>query len=337
MNKKIIILVVVMVIITTAGFVWWRWMPISTPKYTGPVEKATMGVYQGEFSSLVFIAEKQGYFKDNGLDVTLTEFDSGHFPTGELIKGKFDFSVAAEYVAVSFIFDNKNLRILSTIDLPDAIEVIAKKDSGISSPQDLKGKKVGLQAGSVAEFLFGEFLTFNNMKYSDAKVMGYSQVSDFKDKFIKGDLDAVVVWNPFADEFKKELGENAISWNAQVNHPFYFLAFTRSDVIEKKPEMVRRFMQSLVDAEEYAEQNNKEAWAIIKDSRGYTDSYVSQVKEKNKLTVQLPQDLILTMEDEARWAIQNNLTKATEVPNYLDYIYLDALEKVKPEAVTIIH
>jgi len=47
--------------------------------------------------------------------------------------------------------------------------------------------------------------------------------------------------------------------------------------------------------------------------------------------------MLITMRDQSRWAIKNNLTDATEVPNYLDYIYLDALEEVKPEAVGIIH
>ncbi len=42
------------------------------------------------------------------------------------------------------------------------------------------------------------------------------------------------------------------------------------------------------------------------------------------------------MDDEARWSIANNLTDKTVVPNYLDYIYLDGLEALKPEAVTII-
>jgi len=41
-------------------------------------------------------------------------------------------------------------------------------------------------------------------------------------------------------------------------------------------------------------------------------------------------------EDQARWSIENNLTSASKIPNYLDFIYLDALEAVKPEVVTII-
>ena len=40
--------------------------------------------------------------------------------------------------------------------------------------------------------------------------------------------------------------------------------------------------------------------------------------------------------DEARWAIREELADKEEVPDYLDFIYIDALEEVKPEAVTII-
>jgi NitT/TauT family transport system substrate-binding protein len=46
--------------------------------------------------------------------------------------------------------------------------------------------------------------------------------------------------------------------------------------------------------------------------------------------------MLITFEDQARWRIKQGLTDATEVPNYLDYIYLDALEEVKPEAIGII-
>jgi NitT/TauT family transport system substrate-binding protein len=42
------------------------------------------------------------------------------------------------------------------------------------------------------------------------------------------------------------------------------------------------------------------------------------------------------MEDEARWMINNNLTAENQVPNFLDYIYMDGLETVKPGAVNMI-
>ena len=48
------------------------------------------------------------------------------------------------------------------------------------------------------------------------------------------------------------------------------------------------------------------------------------------------QALILAMEDEARWRIENKLTDKTTVPDYLDFMYIDALEVVNPGAVTVI-
>jgi len=42
------------------------------------------------------------------------------------------------------------------------------------------------------------------------------------------------------------------------------------------------------------------------------------------------------MEDEARWMIINNLTTEKQVPDFLDYIYMNGLEAVNPNAVDII-
>jgi NitT/TauT family transport system substrate-binding protein len=56
-----------------------------------------------------------------------------------------------------------------------------------------------------------------------------------------------------------------------------------------------------------------------------------------QISLSLDQSLILAMEDEARWMIANDLTNETQVPNFLDSIYIDGLEAVKPDAVNIIH
>jgi hypothetical protein len=42
------------------------------------------------------------------------------------------------------------------------------------------------------------------------------------------------------------------------------------------------------------------------------------------------------MEDEARWMMGNDLTAEKSVPNFKEYIYLDGLKAVKPDAVDIV-
>ena len=80
----------------------------------------------------------------------------------------------------------------------------------------------------------------------------------------------------------------------------------------------------------------KENLSRIRDKFDYESSYIDYIWPKHDFRVVLPQALIVAMEDQARWRIDNKLTDATEVPNYLDYVYLDALEEIKPEAIGII-
>ena len=42
------------------------------------------------------------------------------------------------------------------------------------------------------------------------------------------------------------------------------------------------------------------------------------------------------LQEEAQWLIQNNLTSATAIPNFLNYVYVNGLESVTPDAVNII-
>ena len=57
---------------------------------------------------------------------------------------------------------------------------------------------------------------------------------------------------------------------------------------------------------------------------------------ENQFFLSLDQSLIVAMEDEARWMIINNLTTEKQVPDFLDYIYMNGLEAVNPNAVDII-
>jgi NitT/TauT family transport system substrate-binding protein len=95
-------------------------------------------------------------------------------------------------------------------------------------------------------------------------------------------------------------------------------------------------LNSLAQAEDYVIRHSTEAKAIIQKRLQYDDAYMAAIWAEHQLSVTLDQALIIAMEDEARWMIKNDLTKEKTVPNFLDYIYEDALKAVKPEAVNII-
>ena len=89
-------------------------------------------------------------------------------------------------------------------------------------------------------------------------------------------------------------------------------------------------------AEKFARENPDEAQEIVAGKIGMDRAKFNEIWELFNFKVALDQSLLLTLEAEARWAIKNKLTNKTEVPDYLYYIYMDALEEVKPKAVGII-
>src|SRR5512141_452856 len=70
-----------------------------------------------EQSAFIYIAEDQGYFVRNGLNVTIRDdYPSGVVPVSDMASGKLDISVSAEYPVIAQIFNQKNISIIGVID-----------------------------------------------------------------------------------------------------------------------------------------------------------------------------------------------------------------------------
>jgi len=52
--------------------------------------------------------------------------------------------------------------------------------------------------------------------------------------------------------------------------------------------------------------------------------------------VSLDQDIVTLMEDEAKWLLKQK-GEHRDIPNYLKYIEWRPLEKIKPDAIGLIH
>jgi NitT/TauT family transport system substrate-binding protein len=106
--------------------------------------------------------------------------------------------------------------------------------------------------------------------------------------------------------------------------------------VAKHPELIKRFLTTLVQAETYNASHPDEARTMVQMRLHYDDSYMAAIRPEHQLSISLDQSLITAMEDEARWMIKNKLTSEKQVPDFLNYINIDGLKAVKPEAVNII-
>ncbi len=240
---------------------------------------------------------------------------------------------SADFVFVSNSFDYVDLRVLGSLATAEVKEVVARKDKGITAPHHLIGKRLGVTRKSGAEFSLVTFLIFNGLSLNDVDCVDL-EPSELVAAISRGDIDAAVTWDPNVYHIKEDLGDNAIAW--PVGRRFYFLLLTTGEWIEDNPGVAERFMNALLEAQDFSEGNPQECRQLVKNRFDYEQAYVEYSWPKQEYAVMLEQAMFTAFEEQARWRIERGLTDATEVPNYLDYMYLDALEEVKPEAVTVI-
>jgi ABC-type nitrate/sulfonate/bicarbonate transport system substrate-binding protein len=304
-------------------------------EYSGSVEKITIGNI-GEFSIFDIVAKQNGYFQKNNLDAQIVSFQSGPAAIADLLAGKVDIAVAADFVGVRNIFARPDLRILTQASMHKVFYLIARTDKGVGNIQDLKNKTIGVTRKGAGEFYLGQFLNFNQLSFADITVVDLSP-AEMINQLETGQIDAAVIFDPHAYNLKKKLGQNAVVWSAQGERETFALVYTTESFIKKHPETVTRYLRSLLQAEQFFNENPKRAQDFMIDSLHYDPEYILHIWPNFKFAHRLDQELLLTMEDQARFVINNNLTDTTSLPNYLDFIYFSGLESIDPEKITIIH
>jgi ABC-type nitrate/sulfonate/bicarbonate transport system substrate-binding protein len=331
--KRMIVIALSIFAALLSGFGSWS---CSSKDYSGTAESVVVAYSPFESTSLFWIAENQRYFSRNGLNISLRKYDSGAASLSGVLNGEADISVGlSEFPVVRMAFQKKEMAILGNANKGEFIYLIGRRDRGIENISDLKGKRVGTAFGTIAQFYLGRFLELNGIKTQDLTLVDLKTPAEWVSAVVKGDVDAVVTAQPDANTAKERLGANGVFWLVQSGQFLYGLIVSTDQWVTNHPELVVRFLKSMVQAEEYALDKPDEAKTIVQKELNVEAGYMETVWSQNQFSVSLGQSLILAMEDEARWMISNNLTTEKTVPNFLDYIYTDGLKAVSPGSVRI--
>ncbi|MCX9012390.1 MAG: NrtA/SsuA/CpmA family ABC transporter substrate-binding protein [Candidatus Methanoperedens sp.] len=332
--KKIVAVIAVTVAVVLLGFsLWYFANPPDT--YTGKMESINIGTVPTAASALIYIAQDQHFFAANGLDVNIKDYNTGAATTEALLKGETDIAWVAEFPFVRRAFTKEEISIITVVGRFSEQYLFGRKDRGINTIADLKGKKIGIPRNTIAEFYLGRFLELHGMTAQDVTVVDIP-AQESVDAIVSGRVDGVIVWEPYSSKIRVQLADKVVALPVQNNQPGYGVVAGRNNWIADHPEVVNRFLKSLAQAEDYLIRNPAQAKTIVRKQLNYDDIFTEIIWSENQFSLSLDQSLILAMEDEARWMIKNNLTTEKAVPNFLDYIYVDGLKAIKPGSVNII-
>ncbi len=304
----------------------------SCSEKTSPI---TIGTTTSEVNSLIHIAQDMGYFNANGLDVTIQVYASGNAAIQGILNGEADMATASEFAFAGKVLSKEDIRIIGVINRSSVEYLVARKDRGINAISDLKGKRIGVPMRSRPEFALGRLLFLRGIDVSDVTMANVSPAQAVN-AIVNGEVDAVSIWQPYVYRIQDRLADEVIVWSAQNAQASYNGVVATDKWTAEHPDLIRRVLKSLIQAETYNASNPEEARAIIRQKLDYSEEYMAAVWPDYQFSVSLDQSLVAAMEDEARWMMSNSLTAEKQVPNFPDYIYDEGLKAIRPGSVGII-
>jgi sulfonate transport system substrate-binding protein len=302
----------------------------------GPAPQLTLGVARQPGSALLLLALDAGLAAAEGLDVRTTDFVSGKRALQALLAGEVEVVTTGETPLVLEAFRRHDLRILASISSSDnEPRIAARRDRGIEAPADLRGKTISTQKGSSVHFFLHLFLLKHRLTTNEVRVV-FHRPEDLAAALVAGDVDAISMREPIIGEAGRALPGQVTVLAEPGLYLRHELLVTTETVLATKPEAVRRLLATLLESERRARRRSADAIACLGQALHLEPSTAAALWRDEEARVQLTQSLLLSLEDETRWAQSSGLVGPGPLPNILSLFHTKTLGALEPERVTIL-
>ncbi|KAA2248864.1 transporter substrate-binding domain-containing protein [Solihabitans fulvus] len=234
---------------------------------SGRVEKSTIkiGVIPVIDDAPVFIAQKRGYFKQEGLDVELKTIQGGAAGITGLISGDLDFTFgnwvsffAAEAKGAAKAVDGIKLVADGYQGKNDMFLVMASADSPVKGPKDLAGKTIGVNTfKNIAELAVRATLQANGVDPASVTFKEFP-FPDMTAALTNKQVDAAFMVEPFITQAERTAG--AIPAVDTMSGPIADLPIagygTSGKVASADPKTVAAFQRALARGQQDAAQRS---------------------------------------------------------------------------------
>lgn len=301
-----------------------------------PTASITLAMTTNPDSTLIMVAERLGYFRDEGLEVRTLHYRSGKDALGAMLQGKAQLATSAETPIVLNILNGKDPVIIAGIFNSDRnMAVISRRDRSIKTLGDLQGKRIGVTLGTNGDYFLHAILAVEGIPDSRINIIDMPP-QDMAKAMADNSLDAVCTWQPFIADMQIQLGDKAISFFGGDIYTYTFNVSATREFIARHPEIITAFLQALEKSERFVLDNPGKARQIVADTSHWDINLLDKIWGDFTFQLSLDPALIMVMENEARWAIATGRAHPQEMPDALNYIYLAGLQAVAPCDVTIL-
>ncbi len=250
------------------GLLVWIMMLLACSRiHAGELRKVNfmpMWLPQPQFAGF-YMAREKGFYEKYGLDVTILERGYNEDVLTDLVRGKSHFGIMNLLTAIEKRASGEDIVNVGQVFQRSAIEFVARKTSGINTPQDFNGRKIAVWR----TVLRAQTLGFIKTQNITAKIFSVDEGISF---FLKGAVDIIPVmhYNGYNTLVNHGIDAEELTVfrlkDFDMDFPedgIYCLART----YKTAPKLVQRFVNASMEGWQYAVTHPDEAVALMEKIR----------------------------------------------------------------------
>jgi NitT/TauT family transport system substrate-binding protein len=236
-----------------------------------PPEKAdiTVGDFPTIYSAGLYIAEMDGLFKAQGLNVTIKFTQSSQQAVNGQESGQYDISSADSVTYISSeLTKGDRLRIVGEASQlqPGVLSLLVSPDSSVTSVSELAGRSVSVTApDDIATLLVDSLLKENGVSTGQVDFKPGVQLPDAPAALNSGGVSAAPVPEPFASQGEEKYGLRELAdldQGATSNFPIQDYAVTQKWA-QQHPNTLAAFRRALDKGQEIADTDRSAVEAAV--------------------------------------------------------------------------
>ncbi len=298
-------------------------------------KSAVVAISLTPLSTPFIIADEKGYFSELGINLTFKKYKGGFRTIEAVFAGQADIATSSEAVVMFNSFKRSDFAIIgSFVSSDNDVKIITKKDSAIKNVAGLVGQRVGTVKGASSQFFLDQTLILNGIPTS-AVTITHIKPEDLPAALVRGDVDAIAIWEPYAYLALNQLGKNGLALEHDRIYIETFNAVVMKDFVKNNPQTIQKILRALVKATSYITTHKNETQQIVAKRLDKDIKLLQATWEDFNFEITLHQKLMTTLDAEAHWAIKSKLVAATAIPDYKKFIITEPLKNEQAHSVTI--
>jgi len=287
-------------------------------------------------SALSHIARAKGFWEEEGLEVNLSSFSAGRLALDAVLSNGAQFGTVAQTPLAMAAFREADYKIIAEItNVSNELSIVARRSSGITSAQNLAGKRVAYFAGTQSDYFLTLFLETNGLSRGDIQEVSISP-PDSVSAIVNGDVDAIAVWRPHSLKAASLLGSDAISLPSDGIYTAVMTMISTGDFIKENPEIVEKILRGLIKAEQFLQDNPEEAIEIVARNVQLDRDELSKYISDYTFKVKLSNVVLNALSEQGQWAIDAEIFGSDQaLPNYRLFLFPTSLNKVNSDRMLL--